>query len=901
MPVHQIVEREGTVALRAAFRGIVAQTDLPWRDTDAAQALQVLAWGAEQLSLVGAGGGSWRRLLFPKQAAVSVMLGAVDVHPMQPLEVGYQRVIRAAAEAAGGGEAGRQAAATALDRYFRFVFSSPALVPSLGRDTAASPFDEDLLRACRRSLRVLESRVGRAREAGGDARQLQEISRSTVYAVRLIENLLSRIRMGVERLTYLGLDPSAAAMVPGYARALAGLPRALAQAEGIGGRDGSFPGASSYLSAALQELLAPVEGLATSQSLFFIEPFYLYRMLVRFRLESSSPIDDDERTKASDTLTEILHEPVLGPDEVYPAELNWLGLFMAWVTTDLNAEINRVGGANARFYLKGGRAVAYRLGQAERGTKDWDTQVIINPHLPETDWYACFDTIHNAIVTKIALYRRLFMLLLLNPDHADALCRTVIAALTRPGPDDGPVPEPEDWHEDAPQPYPEPPVGADDEEPPMPGAFAASCKAELLDVSLPRRASAEAFAQWRLLNENPITLIGGGGGEDVPCPGPGFFAIDLLTILREVLAGRSPSIRKAGKRLKRLSQMLRRWDRPIPAEMVLRYDEWFPASMHAIGQMPDRPSKRLGYLMLRQFAAAYDLDLESPPLFPPVEELPTMLSQVFDRLFSTAYSENALPPDSGIPEIQGLPDPDLEGLSNAVRRVALISNIMETHLQHRAEALDLLDQQGEIRLAVDPIFHDEVWEAAEGTELRIGLCGAIGSHLQATVNYPVGQLPVGLDPIVRVDSRLFFAAPEPSTVSGMALARDIVATQLEQSSGDRYACELRRNGLVLTVRDSHASVRFQAPMFDLDIPYAPIVLLLTTAPALDGWPLISSVDSAPVAPPRSLLLEFRQRTGAVDEYATRHRLEVTSQVIEDMLTRYDAPPRPPYPIPHARL
>ena len=106
--------------------------------------------------------------------------------------------------------------------------------------------------------------------------------------------------------------------------------------------------------------------------LHVIETFYLFRLLIRFRIEFNDVISAEDVAETSGDLTKLVtnNQP-------------WLSVWIRdklLVLAQLLDEIDKSG--NTRFFLKGGRAIKYLEGNPQQGENDWDTQILINPNLP---------------------------------------------------------------------------------------------------------------------------------------------------------------------------------------------------------------------------------------------------------------------------------------------------------------------------------------------------------------------------------------------------------------------------------------------------------------------------------------------------------------------------------------
>ncbi|WP_347265869.1 hypothetical protein [Paracoccus sp. (in: a-proteobacteria)] len=165
----------------------------------------------------------------------------------------------------------------------------------------------------------------------------------------------------------------------------------------------------------------------------------------------------------------------------------------------IDAETQRLG--HLHFHLKAGRALEYVRGHAAEGRNDWDTSVLIDPDLPPDAWHARFTAVHNALVPLLLRAKRAFFVLA----HRRA---AETAALRDREPAAGSNAEEasdEDLydHEASGFEHLLPALPDDDEDRDgdeaagliLP-AYSAACKAELIDIGIPRRDTVAAMEHW---------------------------------------------------------------------------------------------------------------------------------------------------------------------------------------------------------------------------------------------------------------------------------------------------------------------------------------------------------------------------------------------------------------------
>ena len=160
----------------------------------------------------------------------------------------------------------------------------------------------------------------------------------------------------------------------------------------------------------------------------------------------------------------------------------WLSAWLTKKMAELGAKINALNPADERrvlFFLKGGRALNFFLGTPQNGENDWDTQVVIDPSLPAEKWYEYLSRVHDLLLTTLQTFKSEFTPLV---EANASLFADYLKSKT--GPETG---EDEEVDENE----------ASDVN--SRGAHA-SCKAELIDIGIPRRDSPSALEEWTRLS-----------------------------------------------------------------------------------------------------------------------------------------------------------------------------------------------------------------------------------------------------------------------------------------------------------------------------------------------------------------------------------------------------------------
>jgi hypothetical protein len=242
--------------------------------------------------------------------------------------------------------------------------------------------------------------------------------------------------------------------------------------------------------------------LASVKMNSLIGTFYLFRLLINYQIGSGEAINEELRASVSGELTSLLHN-----NRQY---MGWLSVWLQQKLAELGGKLNALGGRNLIFFLKGGRALKSFLDRPYEGENDWDTQIVLNPDLPATEWYALFARAHDLVLQQLRVFKLEFnQLVEAHRGDFARYIRSLGEAAVRPAAE-------EDDDEDA---FFDPFEFAE-------GPHRASCKAELIDVGIPRRDSPAGIEEWRHLNDKLL-------GDAVKYPGYEYYLNEYLFMVRD--------------------------------------------------------------------------------------------------------------------------------------------------------------------------------------------------------------------------------------------------------------------------------------------------------------------------------------------------------------------------------
>lgn len=774
---------------------------------------------------------------------------SIAVHPMQSLETEYQGIVHDAGRDTASAEAAQQAESSELSQFFNFDAGTPRLLGvglGDGYEGVPVPLADDQLRKARQ----LEKSARRGIDAALTTVRpdpAAEVETALLESWGLASQLLHR---------FTAIPGSSRWAIPTLNQARQNLYRLNLDIEAAT----TWQQLQLYctrLRAALDALEDAVSGYASVQAIYFIDSFYLYRLLVPFQIETQQKLENNEvKIEVSGALTKIITAQA------------WLSTWLRDKLIDLRNRLRLEDpSGNVLFFLKGGRAIKYLEGDWRQGVNDWDTQIVINPDLPPAVWYPLFRRIQNCVLLALQQYRLEFYTLLYHN------APTFLADLQRP-----PPPPAGDAVEDAPpdpmvqhgaaaghDPDPDPVVVA------MGAPYRAACKSELIDVGLPRYDTVEAREQWVQLQHGIIE-----GPDGMPFPGYLYYINEYIAMLREVFAGRSPSPHKAPKRFERLYKLLapatadltQQLDAVVAHERALIPPELLPLSVAGAEAQQDPALRRLLLIMLQQFSVAYGLPVD--PGF----------ASAFDTFFSTNLGKAAdlVVVPRGLQD--GIDDyadwqPAYNGLVTMIGFAQWVSAQIEAHLADRAAFLAQQRQlMSGLLQAVAGIFSfREEWE------VELGVTQAFAAQLQA--DYTRYPHPEVLEPTAVLTARLFANNPDASRETIIEMVQPAVQIYLGQHPNQM---DLQADPQAGVLRVFWGTA---VPLGQLT--YAPLVFDLAVAEPPEGWPQLSYIWGLPVLALRDLVKSYQRYTARIEEFGRRLILRATTQALMEIYTRANNP------------
>lgn len=767
---------------------------------------------------------------------------AASTHPLQPLETEYQGIVRNATRDIRDIELRKQVESELLGRFFFLNAAPPRLLgvregePYQGM---ALPLPQDRLREARVQLLAAKRMIAAGGEIDGGALRAH-VQQAWAYANSV-------------RGDFLTLPDSANWPVPPIQKAglaLNGLPPDLPTLIHSTTDLKVMTAICSLIGKAVSQLDKAVAGLASVQMLYMIESFYLFRLLIRYRVRSNQPLTPDAINEASSTLTGLVTNG-------HPWLANWLSAKIV----DLGNRVTGIDPDNVLFFLKGGRAQQCLYGPATQGQNDWDSQIVINPNLPPRDWYELFRRVSNEVLLALGEYKREFyMLLHLYAGSFKQELPGTVEPMDIDDPD-GPTivdwMDVEDWDD---------PMGLDPTPSPK---LEANCKAELIDVGLPRYDTAEAREQWAHLRGRIDRR------EGVPYPWPLYFVDEYLLMIREVMSGLSPAIRKAPKRVERLHDIL---GLDATREVVQLQYQSIPPSLHgaraAIGTLLNRDAEYALFVLLRQFAAGYGVNKD--PGF----------AGAFNAWFAGEVGRirdyGRYPPDlrtriTELGQARTWTD-DIANLILAIGFAEYASEAMEAHF--RARALFMESQRAVLAGFIRNLYRNSIFSPEEELEVQMALRGSYGAREQALyADFPqIGEL----DPVTYVSIGLY----SPVEGASPSAILDLVQNAVDQSLPPSLAAI--RDDAAGAIRIYWKAAQAIPPL----APYAPLAVEIVVE-ASPRRPLLSYIWGLPVLGLGDLLRDYREQAGRIEEFGRQVALRRTAGALVEMIAAAANPEPPP--------
>jgi len=559
-----------------------------------------------------------------------------------------------------------------------------------------------------------------------------------------------------------------------------------------------------------------------------IDKFYLFRLLVPYRVSSEKAISEELRAELSGNLTKLLHSR----DR---EQMGWLSTWLTAKIAELAKIVNGVNSPGNRrviFFLKGGRALNYFLGTPENGENDWDTQVVINPQLSVSEWYETLGKVHDLILSALRRFKAEFAQLVRT--HAGSFTRYLDGVPGLPARAVDEVNE-NDARDGA---------GQDNN---------VNCKAELIDIGIPRRDSASALEEWSHLSA-PGALLDSGG---VVFPHREYYRNEYLMMIRDCFSP-SEDVRKAPKRITRFGLVLAS-PHPGPSPKEEKQLDALPLTRAAIERLGSAASKELfGEAIVPQFVEAYNL-LQDPGLAAHVD--PLCAGHIDD-------------PRALEPRLAAVLDVNQATLAREVGVAHVISTRMTEHWTDRSA---FFEQNEELFCDLLGGLYAETRKELRKVGAQFAVAGSFAARLQAKhLRLQVS----GLEPVRRVLVKLQCRHGAPADAV-LAPVREAVQKLVQREPRLRLvdASEEGKPSLLVYWNQDVALGAFT---------YRPLVMKLRVAEQRGAQlPVLSALNGLPVLDLRYVAADYLKKTSKLDERGARTVLQAATTSVAELLSNFD--------------
>ncbi|HCW05926.1 MAG TPA: hypothetical protein DGG95_01025, partial [Cytophagales bacterium] len=833
------------------------------------------------------------------QTDTSFMLKAPLIHPMQALENCYQKVIREAVRLEKNPEKHRDVVSSKLNEYFLLDAGEPGLINSPEGSDA-------MLEESFQTASELLSKIKYIAKTSIDsnmvitAEEMSEIKNQLQLVMSTCQNVVAEFEE--IRLT-MGVDIESISIL---SEASNYLKNALVEMNSITDWKSILALTIGNLRNAMGLLERMLEGLACVQIFHVIDTFYLYRLLVRYRIESNDPISAEDKMKVSSELTGILNN---GNPEA--KDRSWLADWLKEKMRNIDSDLKQLG--DIHFHLKGGRALEYVRRLPENGRNDWDTSALINPELSAEQWYSKFTSLHNLLVLRLRRYKREYFVLINK--HADYLLETLDVK-----PNEQPEMNPDanlfedDELEAAAEEFDEidlrvAKVNAnsqsdDDYLPSLKNREmffpkdSVGCKAELIDIGIPRRDTVQAFSHWHHIGPG---IIRKEWTANIPVPDHRYYIDEYLMMIRDAF---EVPAKKLEKRISRLASFLTlgaedndpicNMDTVIQHARTLVSEAGLNKSLAAIAKEPIAV-QRMMTILFEEFVMAYELD-KRPGLRGSFDDFVAKISATPGTMeqYIGAY------PDCINDALVHLTDNDKVVLKWIAFSQAL-SNTFQAHLREKASVFGFglnlstglkpigsaLERSTALKHFIKWLYSESVFNPADELEVQFAIAGSFAAFLHAdyaSTRLPadfIKQLEEELDPVDVIEIKVFC---HPIRLKDAK--PDIVWESLFETPLKSY-CEQYNPPFDIQRDGNTAYIVWRENISIGEMSYKPLVARIRIV--TEGWPQLSYVWGYPVLSLSDLIQEYFLKAGTqTEEFKTVKSLSQTANLLKGILTYFEA-------------
>lgn len=815
-----------------------------------------MATGKEALEKLAELAGKKTRLnaVLSSQNDQAFSLRVSAVHPMQVLENVHQDQVRKAIAKLKdpSPDDEQNAEQEQLSKYFLFTPSEPKLV-NLKKDEEEKTIDTELVEVAK-SLKLVKAVLNTGLTGDEEEEKRKQAGKTLEEARAKLVEIRKQFKDDADKVGWL---KDAKKILEGEDGDGKTLKTRITEADTWEKIKAEY----NHLDKALDALEEAAAGLSRITMLYGISPFFLFRLLVQYRIEGKN-ITDKNRRDVSSEVTEHLNKQEWVRD--------WLAKQMETIDKAISGWEPKV-----FFHLKGGRALALLLNQ--EGENDWDTSIVIDPNLPDDEWYELYNQIHDDVLDVLRTAKQEFLVKVSEKAaELKEYCKKELEDLDED--------EDEDEDEDLDD-------FADIEK--------ETAKAELIDIGIPRRDTIEALEQWHHTKDS--ILLATKYGAKIPIPGALYYIEEYVVMVREALSNRSPSLHKTAKRIQRLANVLdaKDVDRTIKKVKDKVSDKVVPESLKLLDKKKDRV---LGVmtLLLAEFNGAYRLHelagfaKEFDKIFakdgdkPEHDDYPAKVTEGKDKYLEDGDKKEAW--DGS----------ECDAILEHIAFAQTLSVQFEAHLRARAKYFGFVEKRedknadkrrkklGEL---VKALYTASIFSPEHRYEVQLAVAGSHAAYLHADYSRDFTDKIDKLDPVTLIELRYYcYKKADPKTVLDFFVKEplrnyidhgdikftrdDIVGIKIAEEAKDD---KVEGESVYLTWPEK---VKFED---DLELEYKPVVLKISVK---QQWPEVSFVWGYPVLSLKDLIRDYVEAAALAGEFETKYRLRDTADALKEMLTHY---------------
>lgn len=375
-------------------------------------------------------------------------------------------------------------------------------------------------------------------------------------------------------------------------------------------------------------------------------------------------------------------------------------------------------------------------------------------------------------------------------------------------------------------------------------------RAELIDISIPRRDTVEALQQWHATRPRLMQA------QNIPIPNHEYHLEEQIKMVRENLEGGSPSPHKLKKRLQRGVAVCNAvYKQQVVMQHLQELQKLAPKTVSVM--KPDASAFVLIAALAEQLLEAYELRYD--PSF----------RDVVDQMLAKAMAN--------------LTGPDAEGLfMEFCRRAGLIATELDKHLTARSDEIIKKNWQ-DVR---------QLLQAVEGG-VSVRACHVTGLTPTLGTLYPSQTVVTGdLAALLQLTMAGRHQVPCPvqsiviRSYSEALSPNDLLKFSLE--SLDEWGKQAKVELSWQLVGNNECAVVYKKTPLQLgDMNYELLLMRIQAVQAPRGqWPATSRIEGITTLAPRAILSEYEHRLARTEELRVVGRMQAIVSALRQVLTQF---------------